>query len=115
MVGTAARPGTHPSVAGPGAPRRRRRGPSAVLVAVVVLLLAVTVPAVAGALGSGAAPLRELRILVPNTPGGGYDVTARSTARVLADTGITGQVEVFNLPGAGGVAGLATRWETTGC
>ncbi|WP_422785667.1 Bug family tripartite tricarboxylate transporter substrate binding protein [Pseudonocardia spirodelae] len=71
-----------------------------------LLVAAVAVPAAADALSGGRDAPDDLRILVPNTPGGGYDVTARSAARVLADTGLTGPVEVFNLPGASGIAGL---------
>ncbi|GAB3156314.1 tripartite tricarboxylate transporter substrate binding protein [Micromonospora sonneratiae] len=48
----------------------------------------------------------ELRIMVPNAPGSGYDITARTCAKVLAEAGITREVEVFNLPGGGGVVGL---------
>ncbi|WP_228981970.1 tripartite tricarboxylate transporter substrate binding protein [Streptomyces sp. DH12] len=48
-----------------------------------------------------------LRLMVPNTPGGGYDITARTAARNAEDAGLTGDVEVFNLPGAGGTVGLA--------
>ncbi len=44
--------------------------------------------------------------MVPNTPGGGYDTTARTTARVLQEAGIAPDVQVFNLPGAGGTVGL---------
>ncbi|WP_226359509.1 tripartite tricarboxylate transporter substrate-binding protein [Pseudonocardia sp. ICBG601] len=69
----------------------------------VLALAAVVVPIV---LTGGPRPLSDLRILVPNPPGGGYDVTARSAAKVLSDNGITGPVEVFNLSGAGGIAGL---------
>ncbi|GII96674.1 Bug family tripartite tricarboxylate transporter substrate binding protein [Sinosporangium siamense] len=47
-----------------------------------------------------------LRLMVPNTPGGGYDTTARSLARVMEETGIASGVQVFNLPGAGGTVGL---------
>ncbi|GAA2897662.1 tripartite tricarboxylate transporter substrate binding protein [Streptomyces mexicanus] len=47
-----------------------------------------------------------LRIMVPNTPGGGYDTAARTVARVLQETGAAEGVEVFNLPGAGGTVGL---------
>ncbi|WP_316770433.1 Bug family tripartite tricarboxylate transporter substrate binding protein [Streptomyces sasae] len=47
-----------------------------------------------------------LRIMVPNTPGGGYDTTARTVARVLQETGVDSGVQVFNLPGAGGTVGL---------
>jgi putative tricarboxylic transport membrane protein len=44
--------------------------------------------------------------MVPNTPGGGYDTTARTAARVMEETGIASDVQVFNLPGAGGSVGL---------
>jgi putative tricarboxylic transport membrane protein len=61
--------------------------------------------------GDGAAdagqPLSDLRIMVPNTPGGGYDITARTAAKVMEDDEITSGTEVFNLEGAGGTVGLA--------
>ncbi|MFF5392655.1 Bug family tripartite tricarboxylate transporter substrate binding protein [Streptomyces sp. NPDC013012] len=47
-----------------------------------------------------------LRLMVPNTPGGGYDITARTVAENAEEAGLTGDVEVFNLPGAGGTVGL---------
>ncbi|KQX89924.1 tripartite tricarboxylate transporter substrate-binding protein [Streptomyces clavifer] len=48
-----------------------------------------------------------LRFMVPNTPGGGYDITARTAAKNAEDAGLTHSIEVFNLPGAGGTVGLA--------
>ncbi|MCX4469826.1 tripartite tricarboxylate transporter substrate binding protein [Micromonospora sp. NBC_01655] len=57
--------------------------------------------------GSGGdGPVAGLRIMVPNTPGGGYDTTARTAAKVLEDAKIATGVQVFNLPGAGGTVGL---------
>ncbi|MFF3851874.1 Bug family tripartite tricarboxylate transporter substrate binding protein [Micromonospora sp. NPDC002575] len=57
--------------------------------------------------GSGAdGPVTGLRIMVPNTPGGGYDTTARTAAKVMEDAKIATGVQVFNLPGAGGTVGL---------
>lgn len=47
-----------------------------------------------------------LRFMVPNTPGGGYDITARTLAKNAEDAGLTHNIEVFNLPGAGGTVGL---------
>ncbi|MFD6478924.1 Bug family tripartite tricarboxylate transporter substrate binding protein [Streptomyces anulatus] len=47
-----------------------------------------------------------LKIMVPNTKGGGYDTTARTAAKVLQETDIARNVQVFNLPGAGGTRGL---------
>jgi putative tricarboxylic transport membrane protein len=50
--------------------------------------------------------VRGLRVLVPNTPGGGYDITARTAAKAMEEADLTRSVEVFNLPGAGGTVGL---------
>ncbi|MGM1062604.1 Bug family tripartite tricarboxylate transporter substrate binding protein [Saccharothrix sp. Mg75] len=55
---------------------------------------------------SGTASLRSLRVLVPNAPGGGYDVTARTAAKAMEDAELIRNAEVFNLPGAGGTVGL---------
>lgn len=52
-------------------------------------------------------PVAGLRIMVPNSPGGGYDTTARRGAKVMEDAKIAASVEVFNLSGAGGTVGLA--------
>ncbi|WP_018157217.1 Bug family tripartite tricarboxylate transporter substrate binding protein [Demetria terragena] len=64
-------------------------------------------PAVAGcARGAGGAS-SELRMMVPNSPGSGYDQTGRAVAMQLEDSGATGRVEVFNVIGAGGAVGLS--------
>jgi putative tricarboxylic transport membrane protein len=57
--------------------------------------------------GTAAGPITGLQIMVPNTPGGGYDTTARAAAKVLDDEKISTNTEVFNLAGAGGTVGLA--------
>ena len=59
-----------------------------------------------GAGGSGQ-PLAGVRFMVPNTPGGGYDTTARAAAKVMDDVKVTRSMEVFNLAGAGGTVGLS--------
>lgn len=61
------------------------------------------------ATGSGnAGSATDLRIMVPNTAGGGYDTTARTAAKVMASEKVTPkQPEVYNLAGAGGTVGLA--------
>ncbi len=51
--------------------------------------------------------LAGVRFMVPNTPGGGYDTTARAAAKVMDDIKVTRGVEVFNLAGAGGTVGLS--------
>ena len=49
----------------------------------------------------------DLRFMVPNAPGGGYDTTARIAAQVLEEEDVTDRVEIFNVEGASGVVGLA--------
>src|SRR5688500_4288167 len=44
--------------------------------------------------------------MVPNTPGSGYDLTARAAAKAMEDAGLARNVEVFNVPGASGTVGL---------
>ncbi|MFJ8580426.1 Bug family tripartite tricarboxylate transporter substrate binding protein [Micromonospora sp. NPDC093277] len=56
--------------------------------------------------GDDGKPVAGLRIMVPNSPGGGYDTTARTAAKVMEDAKIATGVQVFNLPGAGGTVGL---------
>jgi putative tricarboxylic transport membrane protein len=51
-------------------------------------------------------PVTGLRVMVPNNPGSGFDVTARSAALAMEDAGLARNVEVFNLPGAFGTVGL---------
>jgi putative tricarboxylic transport membrane protein len=79
---------------------------SGILVAVTAGLLLVGTLAVAVPAGRRGPDLTGLRIMVPNAPGSGYDVTARTAAKALADAGIVQGVEVFNLPGAGGSVGV---------
>ncbi|WP_438943504.1 Bug family tripartite tricarboxylate transporter substrate binding protein [Nocardia otitidiscaviarum] len=59
-----------------------------------------------GSTAAGGEKLSGVRIMVPNSPGGGYDITARTSAKAMEDAGIARSVEVFNLPGAGGTVGL---------
>jgi putative tricarboxylic transport membrane protein len=53
-------------------------------------------------------PSGTLQVMAPAAPGGGWDTTARELARVLGEEGIvSGDVEVFNVEGAGGTIGLS--------
>jgi putative tricarboxylic transport membrane protein len=56
--------------------------------------------------GSEEGPISGLQVMVPNSPGSGYDTTARAWAQVMDDEKITENTEVFNLEGAGGTVGL---------
>lgn len=60
----------------------------------------------APAAGTASYPTEEVSIMAPASPGGGWDSTARALQTALQTT--SGQnVEVFNVPGAGGTVGLA--------
>jgi len=79
--------------------RGKVRSAAAVIVALLLL-------AGCGANAGSGDKLSGMRIMVPNSPGGGYDITARTAAKVLEESGLARNVEVFNLPGAGGTVGL---------
>jgi putative tricarboxylic transport membrane protein len=49
----------------------------------------------------------DYTIMAPAAPGGGWDQTARSMQEALQVEGISGNVQVTNVPGAGGTIGLA--------
>jgi putative tricarboxylic transport membrane protein len=49
----------------------------------------------------------DYSIMAPAAPGGGWDQTARTMQAALQDEGISGNVQVTNVPGAGGTIGLA--------
>lgn len=49
----------------------------------------------------------DYTIIAPANPGGGWDQTARTIQTVMQKEGISGNVQVQNVPGAGGTIGLA--------
>jgi putative tricarboxylic transport membrane protein len=55
----------------------------------------------------GIAAAADYKIMAPAAPGGGWDQTARTMQTALQDEGISGSVQVSNVPGAGGTIGLA--------
>ncbi|MEV4753591.1 tripartite tricarboxylate transporter substrate binding protein [Micromonospora sp. NPDC049559] len=93
------RPGRAPGPA-------RRRVPVAAGLALLLAAVAGGGTMAGCAAGHDPAGPAELRIMVPNAPGSGYDVTARTAAKALEDAGVIRGVEVFNLPGGGGLVGL---------
>ena len=56
---------------------------------------------------SAFAQLGELKLIAPAAPGGGWDQTARSMQSALVASGAAKNVQVTNIPGAGGTVGLA--------
>ena len=59
-----------------------------------------------GGSGSGSGPVRGLQVIVPNSPGSGYDTTARAAVKAMEDAELARSVEVSNVAGAGGTVGL---------
>ncbi len=49
----------------------------------------------------------DYTIMAPAAPGGGWDQTARTMQNLMQQEGISGNVQVTNVPGAGGTIGLA--------
>ncbi|MGQ4272518.1 Bug family tripartite tricarboxylate transporter substrate binding protein [Terrihabitans sp. B22-R8] len=59
------------------------------------------------ALTAGPVMAQDFRIIAPAAPGGGWDQTARSIQAAMQAEGIGKNVQVINVPGAGGTIGLA--------
>jgi len=56
--------------------------------------------------GGSDRPIGRLRIMVGTAPGGGFDQTARAAAKAMEEAKLARNVEVQNLPGAGGTVAL---------
>jgi len=84
------------------------KNPKAWLAVLGAALLVLLVPPLvsSGSDENTGTQIRGLRMMVPNSPGGGYDITARTAVKAIEDAGLNGTTEVFNLPGAGGTVGL---------
>jgi putative tricarboxylic transport membrane protein len=89
----------------------RRVRPLAALCAAAMLLTTAACGSSSGAGGGGSneagSKLTRLRIMAPADPGGGWDSTSREAQKALEGSRTVRQVEVFNVPGAGGTIGLA--------
>ena len=80
------------------------------LVAALLATVGVVATAPADEAHSGSAALdvlggRQLRIMAPAAPGGGWDQTSREMQGALRD--LVGRTEVYNVAGAGGTIGLS--------
>ena len=53
-------------------------------------------------------PQRDLRLMAPADPGGGWDGTARAMSQAMTEAKVIDKdIEVYNVPGAGGTIGLS--------
>jgi putative tricarboxylic transport membrane protein len=74
----------------------------------VAAIVAIAVPG--GATGDDESepyPTRQLAIMAPAAPGGGWDTTARAFQSSSRDAKLDEGIEVYNVEGAGGVLGLS--------
>jgi putative tricarboxylic transport membrane protein len=67
---------------------------------------AATMAAFAG-VPSAQAAIDQLKLMAPAAPGGGWDTTARTMQTALTQGGVVKNVQVNNVPGAGGTIGIA--------
>jgi putative tricarboxylic transport membrane protein len=49
---------------------------------------------------------RRLRMMIPNSPGGGYDQTGRAAVHVMEEEDLTGRFEITNVVGASGTVAM---------
>ncbi|MDL9979095.1 Bug family tripartite tricarboxylate transporter substrate binding protein [Microbacterium sp. ASV49] len=57
--------------------------------------------------GAAADTVKDVQIIVPADPGGGWDQTGRAISKVVVDEKLVGSAPVTNIGGAGGTVGLA--------
>ncbi len=72
------------------------------LAALVACCLAVTISGCGVTRGEDEPGNRRLRMMIPNSPGGGYDQTGRAAVHVMETEDLTGRFEVTNVIGASG-------------
>jgi len=82
--------------------RAARRAVAVVLVGCVALL----VSGCGVTRGEDEPGNRRLRMMIPNSPGGGYDQTGRAAVRVMEEQDLTGRFEVTNVIGASGTVAM---------
>ncbi|GGA65834.1 C4-dicarboxylate ABC transporter substrate-binding protein [Pseudoclavibacter endophyticus] len=74
----------------------------------IAVIVVAAVAFVNAAQSGGTATVRnKLTIIAPASPGGGWDGFAREAQLVLREDGIVNNVQVVNVPGAGGTIGLS--------
>ncbi|WP_456698801.1 Bug family tripartite tricarboxylate transporter substrate binding protein [Aeromicrobium sp. P5_D10] len=76
------------------------------VLAVLILAAALLISACGVTRGGDGQANRRISMYIPNSPGGGYDLTGRAAARVLEDEELSGRFEVTNVIGAGGTVAM---------
>jgi putative tricarboxylic transport membrane protein len=77
------------------------------LVAVMLVIVASIALAACGVTrGTDEPGNRRLRMMIPNSPGGGYDLTGRAAVHVMETDDLTGRFEITNVIGASGTVAM---------
>ncbi|MGW7295569.1 Bug family tripartite tricarboxylate transporter substrate binding protein [Streptomyces xiamenensis] len=87
--------------------RRPRRPVFAGLYGVVVLALVALAVVDASSHAGGGSARTNLTLMAPAAPGGGWDLAARESQQAMRSSGVVNNVQVVNVPGAGGTIGLS--------
>jgi putative tricarboxylic transport membrane protein len=85
-------------------------GTRAVIGGLLAVAAIVAIAAPGGAEGDDPSeqyPTRQVRIMAPAAPGGGWDSTGRAFQAASRDAGLDDGIEVYNVEGAGGTLGLS--------
>jgi len=72
----------------------------------VVGALAATTAGCGVTRGSDDPDNRRLQMMIPNSPGGGYDLTGRAATLAMEDNDLTGRFEITNVLGASGTVAM---------
>lgn len=88
------------------APQRTRSRSAVVAVVGAVLVLLVALSGCGVTRGGDDPDNRRLRMMIPNSAGGGYDLTGRAAAKAMEDNDLTGRFEITNVLGASGTVAM---------
>lgn len=77
-----------------------------ILALLTALVLAAALSGCGVTRGSDDPNNRRLRMLIPNSVGGGYDLTGRAAAKAMEDNDLTGRFEITNVQGASGTVAM---------
>lgn len=84
----------------------RRRAHPGLTVLVLAVAAALVIAGCGVTRGSDTEGNRRLQLWIPNSPGGGYDLTGRAAAHVLEDADLAGRFEITNVLGASGTVAM---------
>jgi tripartite-type tricarboxylate transporter receptor subunit TctC/DNA-binding CsgD family transcriptional regulator len=73
----------------------------------LLFLTAFVLPIAPASAGDNHPSLDKLTLIVPSVTGSGWDQLARAMERTLKEGGVVREIEVLNIPGDGGLKGLA--------